>query len=91
MAQLNGKIVGHFLFSRFPLSSERNGGYINKTENTIAMLAPVAVHADYFHQGVGSTMITLGISKVKKMGFKGITVMSTYLFRFCNESRCQST
>ena len=80
VAELHGKIVGHFLFSRFPLSSEPSGGYVNKMENTIAMLAPVAVHADYFHQGVGSTMITLGINKVKEMGFKGITVEGDYHF-----------
>lgn len=80
VAELDGKIVGHFLFSRFPLSSAPGGGYVNKMENTIAMLAPVAVHADYFHQGVGSTMIILGINKVKEMGFKGITVEGDYHF-----------
>lgn len=80
VAELEGKIVGHFLFSRFPLSSEPSGGYRDQTENEIAMLAPVAVHADYFHQGVGSTMITLGIEKVRERGFKGITVEGDYHF-----------
>lgn len=47
------------------------------------MLGPVAVHADYFHQGIGSTMITLGINKVKEMGFKGITVEGDYHFYNC--------
>ena len=46
----------------------------------IAMLAPVSVHADHFHQHVGKTMLTLGIQKVKEFGFKGITVEGDYHF-----------
>lgn len=80
VAELDGQIVGHFLFSRFPLSSAPTGGYIDQAEKTIVMLAPVAVHADYFHQGIGSTMITMGIERVKQMGFKGITVEGDYHF-----------
>ena len=44
------------------------------------MLAPVSVHADYFHQGVGSAMLKLGIEKVKELGYKGITVEGNYEF-----------
>lgn len=78
VAELDGKIVGHFLFSRFPLSSTKEGGHINT--DAIAMLAPVSVHADHFHQHVGKTMLTLGIQKVKEFGFKGITVEGDYHF-----------
>lgn len=46
----------------------------------IVMLASVAVHADYFHCGMGSTMLTLGIQKVKEFGYKGITVEGDYRF-----------
>ena len=53
---------------------------ITEWEEKLVMLAPVAVHADYFHQGIGSTMITMGIEKVKEMGFKGITVEGDYHF-----------
>lgn len=80
VAELEGKIVGHFLFSKFPLSSTKNGNYIDEGKNNLVMLAPVAVHADYFHQGIGSTMITKGIQKVKELGFKGITVEGDYHF-----------
>ena len=31
------------------------------------MLAPVSVHADYFHQGIGSAMHKMGIEKVKEI------------------------
>ena len=78
VAELDGKIVGHFLFSRFPLSETKDGGHIDSSD--IAMLAPVSVHADHFHQHVGATMLTLGIEKVKEYGFKGITVEGDYHF-----------
>ena len=61
VAELDGKIVGHFLFSRFPLSATKDGSERSTREMDIVMLAPVSVHADYFRQGVGSTMLKLGI------------------------------
>lgn len=78
VAEIEGKIVGHFLFSRFPLSKTRNGDKIESDD--IVMLAPVSVHADYFRQQIGSTMLTLGIQQVKEYGFKGITVEGDYHF-----------
>ncbi|MBE6901510.1 MAG: N-acetyltransferase [Ruminococcaceae bacterium] len=78
VAELDGKIVGHFLFSGFPLSESKDGGHIDSDD--IVMLAPVSVHADYFHQHIGSTMLTLGIEKVKEYGAKGITVEGDYHF-----------
>lgn len=76
VAEINGKIVGHFMFSHFPLSTTAKiADYdrsIKKTETV--MLAPVSVNADYFRQDVGSTMIKLGIEKVKKNDYKGIQV-----------------
>ena len=81
VAELDGKLVGHFLFSRFPLSSTPNGVHIgDKEEKNIVMLAPVAVHADHFHQGIGSAMLTQGIEKVRNAGYKGITVEGDYHF-----------
>ena len=42
VAELDGKLVGHFLFSRFPLSSTPNGVHIDdREEKNIVMLAPV--------------------------------------------------
>lgn len=78
VAELDGKIVGHFLFSHFPLSRTPEGDHIDSNE--IVMLAPVSVHADYFHKHVGVTMLTLGIQKVKECGFKGITVEGDFHF-----------
>ena len=78
VAELEGKIVGHFLFSQFPLSKTVDGDHIESKD--IVMLAPVSVHADYFHKHIGSTMLTLGIQKVREFGFKGITVEGDYRF-----------
>lgn len=76
VAELNGKIVGHFMFSHFPLSTNaQKADYNRKIKKTeTVMLAPVAVHPDYLRQGVGSTMIRLGIEKVKEKGYRGIQV-----------------
>ena len=80
VAELDIEVVGHFLFSHFPLSPTREGGHDNNQTSEIVMLAPVSVHADYFHQGIGSTMLKMGIEKVKEMGYKGITVEGNFNF-----------
>ncbi|MCQ2436523.1 MAG: GNAT family N-acetyltransferase [Clostridia bacterium] len=82
VAELDGEIVGHFLFSRFPLSKTPDGGHGGANDTDIVMLAPVSVHADHLRQGIGSAMIELGIQKVKEMGFVGIIVEGN--FRFYN-------
>lgn len=78
VAEQNGTIVGHFLFSHFPLSKTANGE--QKEDKGIVMLAPVSVHADFFHKHVGITMLTMGIQKVKEAGYKGITVEGDFNF-----------
>lgn len=78
VAELDGKIVGHFLFSTFPLSKTPIGDHEDSSD--IVMLAPVSVHADYFHQHIGVTMLTLGIQKVREAGYKGITVEGDFNF-----------
>lgn len=80
VAELDNKIVGHFLFSRFPLSPTKEGGNNDGADSEIVMLAPVSVHADHFRQGIGTAMLKLGIEKVKEAGFKGITVEGSFNF-----------
>ncbi len=80
VAELDGEIVGHFMFSRFPLSKTPEGGHGGANDTDLVMLAPVSVHADHLRQGIGSAMIRLGIEKVKEMGFSGITVEGNYRF-----------
>lgn len=80
VAELEGEIVGHFLFSRFPLSETPEGGHGGADDTDIVMLAPVSVHADRLRQGIGSAMLALGIEEVKKLGFRGIIVEGNYHF-----------
>ena len=80
VAELDGKIVGHFLFSHFPLSKTPMGGHGGAKKSDIVMLAPVSVHADHLRQGIGSAMLNLGIEKVKEKGFSGIIVEGNYRF-----------
>lgn len=80
VAEMDNKIVGHFLFSHFPISPKREGGHSDDAISEIVMLAPVSVHADYFHQGIGTAMLQLGIDKVRELGYKGITVEGNYKF-----------
>lgn len=80
VAELDGKIVGHFLFSRFPLSKTPEGRHNGDEKSDIVMLAPVSVHADYLRRGIGNAMIKMGIQKVKELGYKGITVEGKFNF-----------
>lgn len=80
VAEVDNKIVGHFLFSHFPLSRTKEGGHDDGQNSAIVMLAPVSVHADYFRQGIGIAMLTMGIEKVRELGYKGITVEGNFNF-----------
>lgn len=80
IAELRGRAVGHFMFSRFPLSQTKEGGARSTGENDILMLAPVAVHPEFFRQGVGTAMLTLGIAEAIKFGCKGVTLEGDYRF-----------
>lgn len=66
VAMYEDEIVGHFMFSNFPIS--------NKHSEEFLFLGPVAVNCKYFNQGVGTKMIPLGIDLARQMGFKGIMV-----------------
>ena len=81
VAELSGEIVGHFMFSKFPLSQTKTGGHIELADG-IVMLAPVAVHADHLREGIGSAMLGAGLGLVKGLPYRGITVEGN--FRFYN-------
>lgn len=80
VAEFDGKVVGHFMFSKFPLSPTKEGGHNHDTSSGIVMLAPVSVHADYFRRGIGTAMLRMGIEKVRESGYRGITVEGNYRF-----------
>lgn len=74
VAECAGEIVGHFMFSRFPLSKTPTGGHGGASDAELLMLAPVAVHADHFRRGIGTAMLTLGLREARKYCPKGISV-----------------
>lgn len=80
VAERGGAIVGHFLFSRFPLSPTPAGGHGGAADTPVVMLAPVSVHADNFRQGIGSAMLRMGMERVRQAGYRGITVEGNYRF-----------
>ena len=80
VAERDGEIVGHFLFSHFPLSPVPEGGHGGAADTEIVMLAPVSVHGDHLREGIGTAMLTQGIERVKALGYKGITVEGNYHF-----------
>ena len=80
VALLGEKIVGHFMFSGFPLSPTKEGGYDPEATTDLIMLAPVAVHTDHYRQGVGETMLCLGLEQAKQLDYKGITVEGDFHF-----------
>lgn len=51
------------------------GGHGDAANTEIVMSAPVSVHADYFRQGIGTDMLTMGIEKVKEMGLHTVLYM----------------
>lgn len=80
VAILDGQIVGHFMFTDFPLSPTPQGGYDPEAKTDLLMLAPVAVHADYYRQGIGETMPRKGLEIAKALDYKGINVEGDYHF-----------
>ena len=76
----NGQIVGHFMFTDFPLSPTPQGGYDPNAKCDLLMLAPVSVHPDFIHQGIGETMLRKGLEIAKSLDYKGINVEGDYHF-----------
>jgi putative acetyltransferase len=60
VAELNGQIVGHILFSYIDLVGEE--------PLPVLGLAPLAVHPDYQRQGVGSALTKAGLAKAEARG-----------------------
>ena len=78
VAECDGEIMGHFMFSHLQLSQTSEGNECSTDKGDIVMLAPVSVHADYMRKGIGTAMLNMGIEKAKAAGFKGITVEGNY-------------
>ncbi|MDR7071685.1 GNAT family N-acetyltransferase [Fictibacillus barbaricus] len=67
-----GKIIGHFVLSKFPISQ--------KHEDEVLMLSPVSVAIPNQRQGVGEYMLREGIQLAADSGFKGIVVEGDFRY-----------
>jgi len=67
VAEKNGKIVGHILFSKIKIKGEK------KYESLI--LAPLAVQPELQKQGIGKKLITEGLNKARELGFSSVIVV----------------
>ena len=67
VAEDNGKIVGHIMFSPVSLSGHPNLGVMG--------LAPMAVVPDYQRKGVGSALIGAGLDRCRQLGFAAVIVL----------------
>ncbi len=68
-----GKVVGHILFT--PITIE------NKNDSYPALaLAPLAVHPDYQNQGIGSSLVTLGLRAASRLKYGIVIVLGNPQF-----------
>ncbi|MBI5082688.1 MAG: N-acetyltransferase [Chloroflexi bacterium] len=76
IAENNGAIVGHIMFSPVSLS-----GY---PALRIMGLAPIAVAPQHQHKGIGSALVRAGLEQCKQLGFGAVVVLGNpaYYSRF---------
>ena len=68
VAEENGEIVGHILFSSVTLDG-------SKSNISIAGLAPMAVLPDWQNKGVGSKLVEEGLKQCKQSGYAAVVVL----------------
>lgn len=69
VAELDGEIVGHILFTRIKIVSEAG-----EEKHSLA-LAPMAVLPEFQRQGIGSKLVEYGLAKAKELGFPSVIVL----------------
>lgn len=62
VAEVEGKIVGHLLFSKAQVRDESN-------RHDVIVLAPIAIKPNHQKMGIGGKLIREGLSRCKEMGF----------------------
>ena len=67
-ALLDGKIVGHILFTKITI--------VSKDQNTESLaLAPMAVLPEFQSKGIGGKLIQKGLTNAKELGFESVIVL----------------
>ena len=67
VAEVNGHIVGHIMFSPVVLSGH--------AELDIMGLAPLAVVPEHQRKGIGSKLVGTGLQRCRKLGFGAVVVL----------------
>ena len=68
VAEVDGEVVGHILFSRLPIVTE--GGTVDALS-----LAPMAVLPSHQRQGIGSRLVEAGLEACREKGYKIVVVL----------------
>lgn len=68
VAQVDGEIVGHILFSR--LEAEVNGRPLK-----VASLAPMAVTPEFQGRGIGTALVERGLALCRERGISAVVVL----------------
>ena len=68
VAEVDGKIVGHILFSKIKIMSD------DSIYDSLS-LAPMAVIPEYQKKKVGSKLVEKGLKKAEKLGFNSVIVL----------------
>lgn len=69
VAERDGRVVGHILFSRIAIRTDKG------QEVPALALAPVAVLPEYQGQGIGSTLIRAGLDRARALGHRIVVVV----------------
>lgn len=78
VAELDGVVVGHVLFSPMTIELPRGGLY-----QTVA-LGPLAVRPEAQNQGIGSVLVNAGLDEMRELGHGAVFLLGhpTYYPRF---------
>jgi predicted N-acetyltransferase YhbS len=68
VAELNGQVVGHILFTPLQIKNEQNS-------YTSLVLGPVSVLPEFQKQGIGGKLIRAGHQKAKELGFQSVILI----------------
>lgn len=78
VAELNGTIIGHVLFTKIKIIDSFNHHF-----ESLA-LAPIAVRHSFQRQGIGAALIQAGLNKAREIGYLSVIVLGheTYYPKF---------
>lgn len=69
LAEVDGQPVGHILFSKIFIAGD------DGTRVESLSLAPMAVHPDFQHKGIGGQLIAFGLKAAGEAGFASVIVL----------------